>query len=149
MDAVHVLLLHQGVAGELPDDVLGGDQEGGVAGVHAVQGELDAPVHGQRVGIPGVGDGAAGEGGAVGLAGLVGAQAGGGEGGDLHRLAAGEADLARLGDHPRGGGRGGELLVDELLIGLCVIKRHRKNLLLDAPPCLGGGAARGRVLFSV
>lgn len=124
VDAVGVLLLHQGVAGEFPDHVFGSHQEGGVVGVGAVQGELHAAVHGQRVALPAVGHGALGEGGAVCLGGVVVAQAGGGQGGDLNVTAPGEADLARLGDHPRGGGGRRQLLVDELLICLCVIKSH-------------------------
>ena len=71
IDAVGVLLLHQSVAGELPDDVLGSHQKRGVVGVGAIQRELHAAIHGQGVAPPAVGDGTLRIGGAVGLGGVV------------------------------------------------------------------------------
>ena len=124
VDAVSVLLLHQGVAGELTDDVLGGDQKTGVVGVGAVQRELHAAVHGQGVAFPAVGHGALRVSGAVGLARVIVAETRGGQGGDLNVPAPREADLPRFGDHPRGSGGRRKLLVDELLVCLCVIKCH-------------------------
>ena len=137
LDAVSVLLLHERVSRELADHILRGGKEIGVVGTGAVERELHAAVHRQGVGRPVVRDRAAGVGAAVALGGVVVAQPARRERGDLHIAAAGEAHLARLRDHPSGRGRGHQLLVNELLVCLCVIKCHYITSGNQISPSLG------------